>query len=133
MSRPILVIEDNEHNLYLMRYLLEGHGFRVVEARDGRSGIELAGRLVPLAILLDIQLPELDGYAVAGELRRVPALASVPIIAVTSYAMLGDRERCLAAGATGYLEKPINPDTFVEQVVSLLPGEGAARGEDPHR
>jgi CheY-like chemotaxis protein len=133
MSRPILVIEDNEHNLYLMRYLLEGHGFRVVEARDGRAGIELAGRVVPLAILLDIQLPALDGYAVAGELRRVPALASVPIIAVTSYAMLGDRERCLAAGATGYLEKPINPDTFVEQVVRLLPGEGSTRGEDPDR
>jgi two-component system cell cycle response regulator DivK len=133
MSRPILVIEDNEHNLYLMRYLLEGHGFRVVEARDGRAGIELAGRVVPRAILLDIQLPELDGYAVAGELRRVPALAGVPIIAVTSYALLGDRERCLAAGATGYLEKPINPDTFVEQVVSLLPGEDSARGEDPDR
>jgi two-component system, cell cycle response regulator DivK len=132
MTRPILVIEDNEHNLYLMRYLLEGHGFRVVEATDGRAGIELAGRVVPLAILLDIQLPELDGYAVAGELRRVPGLARVPIIAVTSYALLGDRERCLAAGATGYLEKPINPDTFVEQVVSLLPG-GSDGGEDPHR
>jgi CheY-like chemotaxis protein len=126
MTRPILVIEDNEQNLYLMRYLLESGGFEVVEARDGRSGIALAGEVGPLAILLDIQLPALDGYAVAGELRRNQDLAAVPIIAVTSYAMVGDRERCLAAGATGYLEKPINPDTFVDQVKSYLPG-----GEPP--
>jgi CheY-like chemotaxis protein len=127
MTRPILVIEDNEQNLYLMRYLLESGGFVVVEATDGRAGIALAGEVAPLAILLDIQLPALDGYAVAGELRRNHRLAAVPIIAVTSYAMVGDRERCLAAGATGYLEKPIDPDTFLDQVKSYLPGGGPPR------
>ncbi|MFO0843782.1 MAG: response regulator [Gemmataceae bacterium] len=130
MTRPILVIEDNEQNLYLMRYLLESDGFEVAEARDGRAGIALAGRIDPLAIVLDIQLPALDGYAVTGELRRNQDLDGVPIIAVTSYAMVGDRERCLAAGATGYLEKPIDPDTFVAQIKAYLPGEPTGlRGE----
>lgn len=116
MSARILVIEDNEQNLYLMRFLLGKHGFEVVEAQDGAEGIRVAREVNPTVILLDIQLPVMDGYAVAEALRREPKLAHVPIIAVTSYAMVGDRERVLAAGATDYIEKPINPDTFVEQV-----------------
>ncbi len=116
MKRTILVIEDNEQNLYLMCFLLGKHGFHVIEARDGRQGIELAGELRPDAILLDIQLPTLDGYAVATELRSNAALRDTPIIAVTSYAMVGDREKALASGATDYIEKPINPDTFVDQI-----------------
>jgi two-component system, cell cycle response regulator DivK len=115
-SQPILVIEDNEQNLYLMRFLLEKHGLTVAEARDGKAGIELAQRLRPAVILLDIQLPVMDGYAVAAELRKSDVLKDTPIIAVTSYAMFGDRERVLAAGATDYIEKPINPDTFLEQI-----------------
>jgi len=116
VKRTILVIEDNEQNLYLVRFLLESHGFAVVEARDGTQGIQLASRLRPDAILLDIQLPALDGYAVAAELRKDTALRDTPIIAVTSYAMVGDREKALASGATDYIEKPINPDTFVGQI-----------------
>ncbi len=116
MRPTILVIEDNEQNLYLMRFLLEKNGLEVVDARDGREGIAKARELRPAAILLDIQLPVMDGYAVAAELRRQPSLASVPIIAVTSYAMVGDRERVLAAGATDYIEKPIDPDRFVGQI-----------------
>lgn len=116
MNRPILIIEDNVQNLYLMRFLLERHGFTVVEAQDGRQGIELACANTPLAILLDIQLPLMDGYAVAGELRKCESLRGVPIIAVTSYAMLGDREKALEAGATDYIEKPIDPDTFVDRL-----------------
>jgi CheY-like chemotaxis protein len=76
----------------------------------------LASQLRPDAILLDIQLPVLDGYAVATELRKDAALRDIPIIAVTSYAMVGDREKALASGATDYIEKPINPDTFVDQI-----------------
>ena len=116
MNRPILIIEDNAQNLYLMRFLLERHGFTVVAAQDGRQGIELACASTPLAILLDIQLPLMDGYAVARELRKCEGLGGVPIIAVTSYAMVGDREKALEAGATDYIEKPIDPDTFVSHV-----------------
>jgi CheY-like chemotaxis protein len=120
VDKRILVIEDNEQNLYLVRFLLEKHHFTVVEARDGKTGIELASSLRPDMILLDIQLPVLDGYAVATEIRKDAALRETPIIAVTSYAMVGDRERALAAGATDYIEKPINPDTFVDQVCRHL-------------
>lgn len=116
MAKTILVIEDNEQNMYLMRFLLEKHGYAVREAWDGPAGVAAAQTARPDAILLDIQLPGMDGYAVAAALRADAALAAVPIIAVTSYAMPGDREKVLAAGATAYIEKPINPDTFVEQI-----------------
>ena len=120
MSPKILVIEDNEHNLYLITFILEKNGYEVVQARDGREGIEVAGRIKPVLIALDIQLPVMDGYAVARELRSNPALADVPIVAVTSYAMPGDREEILAAGCTGYIEKPIDPETFVAQLEEHL-------------
>lgn len=121
MAQPLLIVEDNEQNLYMMRFLLEKHGFTVVAAQNGPDGIELALRHKPAAILLDIQLPLMDGYAVAAALQKQHELAGIPIIAVTSYAMVGDRERIIAAGATGYIEKPINPDTFVEEVRGYLP------------
>ena len=116
MSKRILVIEDNEQNLFLLRCLLEAYGLEVLEASDGQTGIEMAKTEEPAAILLDIQLPVMDGYSVATALRQHKALDQVPIIAVTSYAMLGDRERILAAGADDYIEKPIDPDKFVEQL-----------------
>jgi two-component system cell cycle response regulator DivK len=131
MPRPtVLIIEDNEQNLYLMRFLLERGGFLVTDARTGREGITQACAVGPDIILLDIQLPEMDGYAVATGLREQPLLSATPIIAVTSYAMVGDRERALAAGATDYLEKPIDPETFVAQVAKHLrrPGEGGQAG-----
>lgn len=115
-SLTALIIEDNEQNLYMMKYLLEGGGFRVVSAASGRDGIKAAVEMRPAVILLDIQLPVMDGYAVAAELRKLPSVAETPIIVVTSYAMLGDRERALASGATDYIEKPIDPATFVSQV-----------------
>ena len=121
MRKPrVLIIEDNEQNLYLMRFLLEKNGFAVTDAREGREGIRSACALLPDLILLDIQLPLMDGYAVARELRSKKPLAKTPIIAVTSYAMAGDRERALGAGATDYIEKPINPDTFVQQISTHL-------------
>jgi len=121
MKQPtILLIEDNEQNRYLATFLLEQHGYRVVSVPDGRLGIETAITLLPDLILLDIQLPHMDGYAVAGALRNIQLLAATPIVAVTSYAMVGDREKCLAAGCNGYIEKPINPDTFVAEIASFL-------------
>lgn len=116
MKRTILLIEDNEQNRYLATYLLERHGYRVIAAEDGARGIEIARSCVPDIVLLDIQLPTMDGYLVAQLLRGIDSLRATPIIAVTSYAMAGDREKCLAAGCSGYIEKPINPETFVSEL-----------------
>jgi two-component system, cell cycle response regulator DivK len=117
----ILLIEDNEQNRYLATFLLEKHGHTVSHSPDGQSGIDLAASQPFDLILLDIQLPAMDGYTVARALRANPALKHVPIVAVTSYAMAGDREKALAAGCDGYLEKPIDPDIFATQVASFLP------------
>lgn len=120
MTAKILYIEDNEQNFYLVSYILRARGHEVTWARDGKRGINAAlGSSVDL-ILLDIQLPVMDGYAVARTLRNQPTLHGTPIVALTSYAMAGDRERALAAGCTGYIEKPIDPTTFAGQVEGLL-------------
>lgn len=121
MKQTILLIEDNEQNRYLATFLLEKHGYAVVSAADGLTGIERARTMAPDLVLLDIQLPKLDGYAVAAALRGIEPLREVPIIAVTSYAMVGDREKSLAAGCNGYIEKPINPETFVKEIEEFLP------------
>lgn len=123
MKRTVLLIEDNEQNRYLATFLLEQNGYHVDSASDGFKGIELAKSMRPDIILLDIQLPTMDGYAVAGELRKIDDLKATPIIAVTSYAMVGDREKSLAAGCTGYLEKPINPETFVGEIERIAQQE----------
>jgi two-component system, cell cycle response regulator DivK len=117
MRTTILLIEDNEQNRYLATFLLEQSGHVVVHAPDGPTGLDLATRGSFDLVLLDIQLPGMDGYAVARALRANPALAQVPIVAVTSFAMAGDREKALASGCTGYIEKPIDPETFVVDVV----------------
>jgi len=116
MKARILIIEDNPENFYLMRYLLESYEYEVHGAETGLSGLEMAPRLLPDCILLDIQLPEMDGYEVARSLRANRHLDHIPIIAVTSYAMQGDKERALASGANAYIEKPINPERFVGDV-----------------
>jgi two-component system cell cycle response regulator DivK len=120
VSRSVLLIEDNEQNRYLLTFLLEKSGYEVWSFVDGARGIEAAQTLKPTVIVLDIQLPTMDGYAVARALRQHDALRSIPIVAVTSYAMPGDRERALEAGCTGYIEKPINPDTFVAELEVVL-------------
>jgi CheY-like chemotaxis protein len=122
MKAKVLIIEDNEQNMYLLTFILNRHGIEVVQARDGRQGIEKAVEENPDLILLDIQLPEMDGYTVARELRTIEAMEGIPIVAVTSYAMVGDREKTIAAGCTGYIEKPINPETFLNQIEDFLPG-----------
>ena len=120
MKKKILIIEDNEQNLYLATFLLEKDGHEILQARSGPEGIALAARVRPDLILLDIQLPQMDGYSVARALRQNPTLTDVPIVAVTSYAMLGDRERALEAGCNGYIEKPINPETFASEIERSL-------------
>ncbi|MFO7831003.1 MAG: response regulator [Desulfuromonadaceae bacterium] len=122
MSSRLLIVEDNPQNRYMMSFLLEHSGFEIIVAEDGPDGINAALNHLPDAILLDIQLPGMDGYAVASELKNHSELQNIPIIAVTSFAMVGDRERILAAGATGYIEKPIDPDNFVDQIRAYLAG-----------
>jgi two-component system, cell cycle response regulator DivK len=120
MKARILLIEDNEQNRYLLTFLLEQSGHEVVPAMTGPLGLELAAKISPDLILLDIQLPGMDGYAVARALKSDSRLKAIPIVAVTSYAMVGDREKALAAGAEGYIEKPINPETFVAEVERFI-------------
>jgi two-component system, cell cycle response regulator DivK len=121
MKTKILIIEDNDQNLYLVTFLLENSGFEVVQAKDGPTGVEYASKIKPDLILLDIQLPGMDGYTVAKEIRANPELKNINIVAVTSYAMMGDREQAFAAGCAGYIEKPINPETFISQITKFLP------------
>lgn len=130
MKPTILLIEDNEQNRYLTTFLLERSGYEVTSAPDGMSGVLAAMRLRPGMILLDIQLPGMDGYEVARALRSHDELRDTPIVAVTSYAMVGDREKCLAAGCNGYIEKPINPETFVTEIGRYGPGRTTA-GDSP--
>lgn len=124
MGPTVLLIEDNEQNRYLATFLLEHHGYTVVAATDGLSGVEAARRRRPDLILLDIQLPRMDGYEVAQTIRSIESCRDVPIVAVTSYAMAGDRERTLEAGCNGYIEKPIDPGTFVEEIQAFLTDDG---------
>ncbi|HZP67448.1 MAG TPA: response regulator [Rudaea sp.] len=126
MNGPVLIIEDNEQNRYLVAFLLERCGYRVVTAEDGERGIDAAREHLPSMILLDIQLPAMDGYAVARALRGIDALRGTPIVAVTAHAMTGDSERALAAGCDAYIEKPIDPERFVPSLRDLgLPPAGA--------
>ncbi len=122
MSARILLIEDNATNLELMVYLLQAYGYSPVTALDGEAGIEIAQREQPDLILCDIGMAEMDGYAVAAHLRNEPELCEIPLVAVTALAMVGDRDRILAAGFDGYIAKPIDPEVFVPQVQAFLPG-----------
>jgi two-component system cell cycle response regulator len=122
----ILVIEDNPTNLELMSYLLKAYGHEVLTAVDGEAGHEIVRRSLPELILCDVQLPKVNGFGVAAQLKSHPALRSIPLLAVTALAMVGDRDKLLAAGFDGYLSKPIDPETFVSTVVSFLSAERAA-------
>jgi two-component system, cell cycle response regulator DivK len=114
--KKILVVEDNEQNMYLMNYLLGKMGYAILQAKTGMEGIEMALLEKPDLILMDIQLPDIDGLEVTKRIRESETDGSIPIIAVTSYAMVGDRERAMQAGCTGYIEKPINPESFVREI-----------------
>ena len=116
----ILVIEDNPTNLQLVVYLLEAFGHQVGGAKEGAEGIEMARQQRPDLILLDIHMPRMDGYEVAHRLRDDPACRHIPIIAVTALAMVGDKEKLLAAGFNGYISKPIDPETFAARVQEFL-------------
>lgn len=126
-SGKILYIEDNEQNFYLVKVLLSTRDYEVIWARDGQEGIDKAEQSGPDLILLDIQLPVMDGYEVASRLRSKPELTGIPIVAVTSYAMASNSDKALSAGCNGYIEKPIDPDTFLAQIDKYFPGTDSAR------
>jgi two-component system cell cycle response regulator DivK len=120
MKRVVLLIEDNDANRYLARFILEKNGLEVVQAANGVDGVRLALERAPDLVLMDIEMPEMDGYEAASRLRANPATAHVPIMAFTSYAHPSDRERALARGFSDYLEKPFEIDDFVRRVLRLL-------------
>jgi two-component system cell cycle response regulator len=121
MPTRILIIEDNEANLELMRYLVEAFGHSTITATDGEEGLRLALDALPELIICDVQLPRIDGIDLARRLKSNGATRGLHLIAVTSYAMVGDRDKMLAAGFDGYLSKPIDPESFVAQVEAFLP------------
>jgi two-component system cell cycle response regulator DivK len=122
----ILVAEDNPSNRELFRELLESWGYEVVEAVDGEAALAVARESAPDAVLLDIQMPLLDGYAVLGKLRQDPALAHLPVMALTAFAMRGDREKALAFGFDAYHSKPINGQVLKRDIEQLLNTRGRA-------
>ena len=123
MSARILIIEDSEINLSLMSYLLSVFGYAVRTAMDGGMGVESARSDPPDLIICDIQMPKLDGYEVARQIKEDPALRHIPLIAVTALAMVGDREKILAAGFDGCILKPIDTEKFVAEMEGYLDGK----------
>ena len=124
MGANILVVEDTPHNLELIRYLLDAHGHTVIPATHGQQAVDLARANPPDLVVMDIQLADsFDGYEALRLIRTDPRLRALPVVAVTAFAMEGDRETALAAGFNGYLTKPLNPRTFVAEVDLHLPAE----------
>ena len=121
MSKRILVVEDTEDNRRILRDLLTRAGFELIEAADGESGVSMAMTHRPDLILMDIQLPVLDGYEAARRIRANPDTHSIPIIAVTSYALSGDETKAIAAGCDGYVAKPFSPRKILAMVQEFLP------------
>lgn len=116
----ILYIEDNFENRILVKRVLEAEGYVVLEAEDGPAGMRLVEQEPPDLILMDINLPEVDGYKVTADLREIPSLARVPIVALTANVLKGDREKSLAAGCDGYIQKPIDVDLLPAQIAAFL-------------
>ncbi len=121
MSKRILVIEDTEDNRQIIRDLLTSFDYELIEAVDGAEGVAMAESHHPDLILMDIQLPVLDGYEATRRIRAIPDLARVPIIAVTSYALSGDEAKTREAGCDGYVAKPFSPRQLLAKIREFLP------------
>jgi two-component system cell cycle response regulator DivK len=120
MKKNILVVEDNEQNSYLVTFLLKQSGYKVITALNGLEAIDKTIKEKPDLILMDMQLPQMNGYETTERIKSIADINHIPIVAVTSYAMAGDREKTLAIGCVGYIEKPFNPETFVSEVEKYL-------------
>jgi two-component system cell cycle response regulator DivK len=115
-----LIIEDNEDNMELITFILETNGYQTLRAHTGQQGFELTRQEQPDFIILDIQLPDIMGTEVVQMIRRSETDKNIPIIAMTSFAMAGDRERLLGAGCNGYIEKPIDPLLVIDQIKNVI-------------
>jgi two-component system cell cycle response regulator DivK len=120
MKKTALIIEDDENNMVLITRILEKSGYMTIGASNGMLGYEMALRHKPDFIILDIQLPDMDGLEVLYRIRHSEIKDTIPIIAMTSYAMPGDRARLLAAGCDEYIEKPIDPQRVISQIQSVI-------------
>lgn len=118
--KKALIIEDNQDNLQLITYALKRAGYEVLAAETGEEGIDMALRETPFFIIMDIALPGIDGLEATRRIRNSEIDGSIPIIAITSNALAGDREKALAAGCNGYFEKPINPLTVMDRIDEIL-------------
>jgi two-component system, cell cycle response regulator DivK len=118
--KNILLVEDNEVNRRLAGFLLRSQGYQVREATTAQAAFEMVDKDRPDLIVMDIQLPGIDGLEATRKLKEQPATADIPVIAVTSYAMKGDREKALAAGCAGYVTKPIDKNIFIQEVAAQL-------------
>ena len=123
MSKRILVIEDQEDNRQIVRDLVTASGYELIEATTGEEGLEVAARERPDLILMDIQLPGIDGYEVTRRIKANPKLSKIPIIAVTSYALSGDDKKAFAAGCDGYVTKPYSPRLLLAKIREYLPSK----------
>jgi len=119
-GKRILYIEDNDANRLLVHRVLSAEGYTLLEAVDGPAGVRAAEEHVPDLILLDINLPQLDGYEVTSRIKQNPHLRHIPIVAMTANVMQGDREKSLGAGCDGYIQKPIDIDLLPEQIAKFL-------------
>jgi CheY-like chemotaxis protein len=128
----ILVAEDNAVNRELLRELLEARGYTVLEACDGQEALDMIEQVQPELLLLDIGMPVLDGFAVVRRIRENPRWALLPVVAVTAYAMRGDREKILNSGFDGYLSKPLNPSSLTAELDRLLKKQGTLSA-NPHQ
>jgi CheY-like chemotaxis protein len=130
----VLVVEDKAENLDLMVYLLTAFGHETLVARDGAEGVAVASQSRPDLVVMDLQMPEMDGYEAASLLRANPEVSRIPIVAVTAFAMVGDRDRILASGFDGYLAKPIDPEIFVSELQRHLPAsEPGTKARQPDK
>jgi len=118
--KRILIIEDNEDNLYMIKYILEQNKFDTITASTGMEGFEVTLKERPDLILMDIQLPDINGLEVTMKIRQSEIGNSIPILALSSYAMTGDKKKALEAGCTGYIEKPIEPETIMDHIKIYL-------------
>lgn len=123
-QKRILVIEDNVDNLELVRFLLERAGFAVLSAQGGCSGLQVAREQLPDLVLLDLTLPEMDGWEVVDLLKKDPATAALPVVALTAHTLPGDRQRALDAGCDGYISKPLDVAGFALEIEGYLPSNG---------
>ena len=119
-DKTILYIEDNPDNRVLVRRILTVHGYRLLEAEHASRALEILQNEIPDLILMDINMPEMDGYTLTAKLRRIPRLATIPVIALTANVMKGDRERTLEAGCDGYIQKPVDIDAFPDQIAKYI-------------